>query len=38
MTCKHSEGDPACTATVGGYAWQEQQDYYERSRRERASE
>lgn len=37
MTCRHAKGDPACSSTVGGYAWQEQQEAYRRSAEESRS-
>lgn len=31
MTCRHAKGDPNCSSTVGGPAWQEMQDAYTRT-------
>jgi len=35
MTCRHAPGDPNCTSTVGGHAWQAEQDRNRRYERER---
>lgn len=31
MTCRHAKGDPACSSTVGGYAWRAEQDAYQQA-------
>lgn len=34
MTCRHAPGDPECSSTVGGPAWQRERDYHSRLQRE----
>lgn len=31
MTCKHKSGDPACSSTVGGYAYEEARRSYDKT-------
>ena len=38
MTCRHAKGDPACSSTVGGYAWAENERAREEQHRKDVAE
>lgn len=38
MTCRHERGDPACSSTVGGYAWAENERSRDETHRKEVAE